>query len=72
MSSIDDDHELEWILESTNINEYELIDLPMEEPDDLSHEHMGVRMAPTLDLGSTSGLAPCEGSLITDRQLHEA
>ena len=62
MSIIDDDHELDRILESMSLDEYELIDLPMEQPDDSSHEHIGVGIAPTLDAGRTLGLAPCEGS----------
>ena len=51
------------MLESTNLDEYKLIDLPVEQHDDSSQEHMGVGMAPTLDTRSTSGLAPREGSL---------
>ena len=45
-----------------NLDVYELINLRMEQPDGLSHEHTGIGMAPTLDMGSTcmSGLAPCE------------
>lgn len=31
MSLIDDDHELGRILEKTNLDEYELIDLPLEQ-----------------------------------------
>ena len=34
MSINDDNHELDRILQN-----YELIDLPMEQPDDLSHQH---------------------------------
>ena len=37
MSITDDDHELDRILESTNLDEYEIIDLPMEQQDDSSH-----------------------------------
>ena len=42
---IDDYNELEMILERIerkNLDEYELIDLPTEQPDDTSHEHSGV------------------------------
>ena len=64
MSIIDDDQELDRILESTNLDEYEPLNLPMEQPNDLLHELKGVRMAPTLDTESicTLGLAPHEGS----------
>ena len=34
MSVIDNDHELDRISESMNLDEYELIDLPTEQPDD--------------------------------------
>ena len=49
MLMIDDDHELDRILESTNLNKYELINLLMEQPEGLSHEHTGVGMATNLD-----------------------
>ena len=62
MSIIDDDHEVDRILESMNLDEYKLINLPMEQPGDSSHEHTAIGIAPTLDTGSTSGLARCEGS----------
>ena len=62
MSIIDDNHELDRILERMNLEEYELLNLPMEQPNDLLHKLTGVRMAPTLDTGSTSVLAPCEWS----------
>ena len=52
MSIIDDEHELSKILESTNLDEYELIDLPMKQSGDLSHKHTGVGMASTLDTAS--------------------
>ena len=45
-----------------NLDEYDLINLLMKHLDDLSQEHMGVRMAPTLDTRRMSGLAPHEGS----------
>ena len=65
---IDDNHEHDKILERTllraDLDKYELIiDLPMESPSVSSHEYTGIGMAPTLDTGSTSGLAPHEGSL---------
>ena len=50
-----DNHELDRILESTNSDNYELINLSIEQRDDLSQEHMGVRMAPTLDTSRMSG-----------------
>ena len=50
-----DNHELDRILESTNSDNYELINLSIEQHDDLSQEHMGVRMAPTLDTSRMSG-----------------
>ena len=53
-----DKYELDRILESLNIEEYDLIDLPMEQHDDSSQEHTGVRMAPTLDTSRILGLAP--------------
>ena len=34
MLPTDDDYELDGILESMNLDEYELIDLPMDQPDD--------------------------------------
>ena len=61
MSIIDHDYELDKIIESTNFDEYELIDLPMKQPGDSSYEHTGVRMAPTLDTQRTSGLHPVNG-----------
>ena len=62
LSIIDNDHKFDRILESMNLDEYECINLPMEQVDDSSQEHTYIRMAPTLDTESTSGLAPCEGS----------
>ena len=49
-------------LQSTNLDKYEPIDLPMEQPNDMLHEPMGVGVAPTLDTESTYQLAPREGS----------
>ena len=57
MPIIDDDLELVKTLKNTNLDEYELTDMPMEQPDELLHESMGVRMAPTSDMLSMSGLA---------------
>ena len=48
MLMTDDDHELDRILESTNLDKYELINLPMEQLEGLSHEHTGVKMARNL------------------------
>ena len=53
MSITDDDHELDRIVESKNLDDYELVDLPMEQPDDTSHENTVVRITPTLDMGRT-------------------
>ena len=48
-----DNHELTFIFESTNVDQFELIDLPMEQPDDSSHVYdytcTGVGMASALD-----------------------
>ena len=60
---IDNNRELDRLLECTNLDKYELIDLPIEQHADSSQEHTGVRMAPTLDTKRTSGLVPHEGSL---------
>ena len=62
MSIIDDEHELNRILESTNLDGYELIHLPMEQIGDWWHEHTDVGMASTLGTGSTSVLARREGN----------
>ena len=64
MSITDDNHKLDRILESTDLDKYELINLPTEQFGDLMHEHMGIRMARTLDIHVRSmlGLARCEGS----------
>ena len=59
---IDEENELDRILESTNLDQYELMDLPMKQPGDWSHNSTGVGMASTLDTLSTSGLVPREGS----------
>ena len=62
MLIMDDDRKLDRILDSTNLDEYELIDFPIEQqPGDSSHECTGVGMAFSSDTGSTSGLAPREG-----------
>ena len=57
----DDDHKLDRILRSTNLDEYELIDLPMEQNADSLQKHTGVGMAPTLDTSRTSGSYPMKG-----------
>ena len=62
LSVLNDYHELDRILESTNLDEYEFIDLPMEQHDDLLQEHLGVGIAPTLDTESALGMSPREGS----------
>ena len=56
-----DGHELDRILESTNLDEYEFIDLPVEQHDDSSQVHTGVGMAPTLDTSICRGLQSVEG-----------
>ena len=40
MLIIDDKQELDRILESVNLDEYVLIDLPLKQPGDLSHGHV--------------------------------
>ena len=60
---MDDNHELDRIIECTNSDQNELIILRMEQHDDSSQEHTGIRMALTLDTKRTSGLTPREGSL---------
>ena len=62
MSIINDDLELVRILENTNLDECELTDMPMEQPDELPHELTGMEMASTSDTLSTSWLASCNGS----------
>ena len=57
MSIINDNSELDKILETTNLDDYKLIDTPME-PDESLHELTGVRMVSASDTPSTSGLAP--------------
>ena len=54
--------ELVRILENKNLHEYELTDMPMEQPDESAHKLMYVGMAPTSGTPSTSGLAPCNWS----------
>ena len=60
-SIINNDHKLDRILESTSLDKYELIDLPMEQHDDSSQKYMGVITAPTLDTRRTTGLATVKG-----------
>ena len=54
-----DDHELNRIIEITNLDEFELpvIGFQQERLDDLSHESTGFGLATTMDMDSTSGLA---------------
>ena len=66
ISIIDDDHQVGSIIRSTNLVQYELIDLPKKQPGDTSHEHRDVGIAATLVTGSTSRLAPRE-----ERGVHE-
>ena len=55
---INDGLQLDRVLESTNLDEYELTDMPIEQFDESPLELMGVRLAPKSDMLSTSGLAP--------------
>ena len=61
MSIIDDDLELDRILETTNFDDCELIDIPMES-DELQDKLTSIRLAPASDTPSSSGLAPRKGS----------
>ena len=54
--------ELVRILDNTNLDEYALTDMPMEQPDESLHELTGIRMAPTSDTLPMSELAPRNGS----------
>ena len=54
---VDNDHALDRILESRNLDKYELIDLWMEQPGDSSYERTGCGMAPTSD---TISLIVCQ------------
>ena len=61
MERIVDDEEIDRILQTTDLDEFELVDSPtmqLEEP----QENVGVEPAPTIDTQSTSGLAPRNGS----------
>ena len=49
MSIIDDEHKVDRVLESTNLNEYELINLPIEQPGDSLHE-LSIRASEWLPL----------------------
>ena len=62
MLFINDDLELVRILENMNLDEYELTDMPMEEPDESSHELTGIGMAPTFNMLNTLGLTLRNGS----------
>ena len=57
ISMINDD-ELDRILENTNLDEFELTDLPREQLDGSSQEELGIGLVPTMDTNSTPGLAP--------------
>ena len=63
MLIIDNDHKLDRILESANLNKYELIDLPKEQPGDSSNKYTGVRIIEAK--GSVTklhlGIDPCQG-----------
>ena len=62
MSMIDDDNELNRILEDTILDEYEIIDFPLEQLGDSSQEirrrRIRRRNGPSMDTQSMSGLAP--------------
>ena len=62
MLIIDNDLEFVRILDNANFDEYELTDMPMDQPDESPHELTGVGMALTLDMLCTSELAPRNGS----------
>ena len=64
MFMIDDDNELDRILKDTNLDEYELIDLPLEQLGDSSQETTRIGTAPTMDMQSMSGLEPQVGSSV--------
>ena len=54
MPIINDDLELVRILDNINFDEYELTDMPMEQPNESPHKLTGIRMAPTSDTLCTS------------------
>ena len=62
MPIIDNDLELVRILVNVNLDEYELTDMPMEQPVESPLELTGIRMAPILNALCTSWLAPRNGS----------
>ena len=64
MARIDDDDELDRILETTNLDEFKLIESPLEQLDDESQENLGVGPAPTIHVASTLGLPPRNGSMV--------
>ena len=64
MARIGDDDELERILHTTDLDEFELVESPLEQLNDESHENLSVGPAPTIDTASTSGLAPRKGSTV--------
>ena len=64
MSIADDDHKLHGILESENLDDYELSDLPMEQQDDTSHVS---ELPPRKGVSTVlhSGVDPCQGSSLS-------
>ena len=57
MSVIEDDIELYKILETINLDEFKLVDLPLEKHD-MSQELLDVGLAPAMDALDIMGLAP--------------
>ena len=58
MLIINNNLELVRILDNTNFDEFELTDMPMEQPHESPHKLMGVGMAPTSDTLRTLELVP--------------
>ena len=58
MLIINDNLELVRILDNTNLDEYELSDMHIEQPDEPLHELTDVGMAPASDTLHMSGLSP--------------
>ena len=69
MSIIDDDHDLDRILESMSLVEYELIDLPTEQHDDSSHEFLWASEWLPPWIQKCMGLA--QGSSLSSYMRHE-
>ena len=65
MPIIDDGLELDRISDNMNLDEHELTDMPMEQPDESPHELTGVGTTLTLDTLSTLWLAPRKGVQVT-------